>query len=121
MQLYVAGHSFFKRRTKLCLNCTLLMTAELKKIYQSIQLKQFAPVYLIDGEECYYLDMISGWFEKEILTPAEQDFNLIVLYGKDVDWAEVNNACRRFPMFAEKQVVILKDAASLKGGKEDMK
>ncbi len=97
------------------------MTAELKKIYQSIQLKQFAPVYLIDGEEPYYLDMISSWFENEILTPAERDFNLIVLYGKDVEWNEVNNACRRFPMFAEKQVVILKDAASLKGGKDDMK
>jgi DNA polymerase III subunit delta len=97
------------------------MTAELKKIYQAIQLKQCAPVYLIDGEESYYLDIISGWFENLILTEAERDFNLIVLYGKDVDWAEVNNACRRFPMFAEKQVVILKDAASLKGGSGDMK
>ncbi len=91
------------------------MNAELKKIFQGLQLRQFAPVYLIDGEEPYYIDLITNYFEKNILTPAEQDFNLITLYGKDCEWADVVNACRRFPMFAEKQVVILKDAGALKG------
>ncbi len=91
------------------------MNADLKKLFQSLQMRQFAPVYLIDGEEPYYLDMITSYFENNILTPAERDFNLMVLYGKDSEWADVVNACRRFPMFAEKQVVILKDAASLKG------
>ncbi len=91
------------------------MTAELKKLFQSLQLRQFAPVYLIDGEEAYYLDLITNYFENQVLSPAERDFNLTVLYGKDAEWADVLNACRRFPMFAEKQVVILKDAASLKG------
>ncbi len=94
------------------------MTADLKKIHQSIQLRQFAPFYLIDGEEPYYLDMITSWFEDEILTDAERDFNLMVLYGKDAEWADVVNACRRFPMFADKQVVILKDASQLKGFNE---
>jgi DNA polymerase III subunit delta len=94
------------------------MNAELKKIFQTLQLRQFAPVYLIDGEEPYYLDMITKYFEDQILTPAERDFNLLVLYGKDAEWADVVNACRRFPMFAEKQVVILKDAAQLKGFNE---
>jgi DNA polymerase-3 subunit delta len=89
------------------------MTTDLKKIQQSIQLKQFAPVYLIDGEEPYYLDKITSWFENDILSPAERDFNLMVLYGKDAEWTDVLNACRRFPMFADKQVVILKDAAGM--------
>jgi len=89
------------------------MNADLKKLFQSLQLRQFAPVYLIDGEEPYYLDMITTYFENNILNPAERDFNLMVLYGKDVEWADVVNACRRFPMFAEKQVVILKDAAQM--------
>lgn len=89
------------------------MTADLRKIHQSIQLKQLAPVYLVDGEEPYYIDMITSWFENEILSPAEKDFNLMVLYGKDVDWPDVVNTCRRFPMFAERQVVILKDAAGM--------
>ena len=91
------------------------MTAELKKIFQGLQLRQYAPVYLIDGEEPYYLDMITDYFEDKILQPGERDFNLMVLYGKDSDWTDVVNACRRFPMFAEKQVVILKDAAQLRG------
>src|SRR3569833_2021668 len=94
------------------------MNADLRKIQQSIQLKQFAPFYLIDGEEPYYLDLITSWFENDILSPAEKDFNLLVLYGKDSDWSDVVNACRRFPMFAERQVVILKDAAQLKGFNE---
>ena len=97
------------------------MTPELKKLFQTLQLRQFAPVYLIDGEEPYYLDKITAYFENNILNPAERDFNLMVLYGKDAEWADVVNACRRFPMFAEKQVVILKDAASLKGGSGDLK
>jgi DNA polymerase-3 subunit delta len=90
------------------------MNAEFKKLYQSLQKRQFAPVYLIDGEEAYYLDKVTEFFEENILQPAERDFNLLVLYGKDAQWADVVNACRRFPMFADKQVVILKDAALLK-------
>ena len=76
-------------------------------------MKQFAPVYLIDGEEPYYLDKITHYFEYEIIPQSERDFNLIVLYAKDVEWKDVINACRRFPMFAERQVVILKDAGQM--------
>ena len=97
------------------------MTAELNKIFQALNAKQFAPVYLIDGEENYYLDLITDYFENKILTAAERDFNLLVLYGKDAEWSDVINACRRFPMFAEKQVVILKDAGALKGDSGDNK
>lgn len=95
------------------------MNADYNKILQSVKLKQFAPVYLIDGEENYYLDKITDLFENNILTEAERDFNLTVLYGKDALWSDVLNACKRFPMFAEKQVVILRDAAQLKGTEEE--
>ncbi len=91
------------------------MNAEYKKILQGLKMRQYAPVYLIDGEEPYYIDALTTHFENDILLPHERDFNLITLYGKDVSWADVVNACRRFPMFAEKQVVILKDAAQTKG------
>lgn len=90
------------------------MNAEYKKILQGLKTHQYAPVYLIDGEEPYYIDALTTHFENDILQPNERDFNLITLYAKDVTWADVVNACRRFPMFAEKQVVILKDAAQLK-------
>ena len=94
------------------------MNADYKKILQSLQMRQYAPYYLVDGEEPYYIDALTERFENDILQPHERDFNLLVLYGKDVEWADVVNACRRFPMFAEKQVVILKDAAQMKGFNE---
>ncbi|XZF14349.1 DNA polymerase III subunit delta [Chitinophagaceae bacterium MMS25-I14] len=90
------------------------MTPEFKKLIQSLQNRQFAPVYLIDGEEPYYLDQITEIFEEKILQPSERDFNLMVLYGKDVSWSDVVNSCRRFPMFAERQVVILKEASQMR-------
>ncbi len=90
------------------------MNADFKKLIQSLESKQYAPVYLVDGEEAYYLDKITQYFEEKILPPSERDFNLMVLYGKDTTWADVVNACRRFPMFADKQVVVLKDAAQLR-------
>ena len=90
------------------------MVLDYKKLLQSLNAKQFAPVYLIDGDEPYYLDAITDWVETNVLQPAERDFNLTVLYGKDAEWADVVNACRRFPMFAERQVVILKDAAQMR-------
>lgn len=90
------------------------MVADFKKVLQTLEKRDYAPVYLIDGEEPFYLDMITEYFEDKILQPAERDFNLMVLYGKDVEWADVINACRRFPMFAERQVVILKDAAQMR-------
>ncbi len=97
------------------------MNAEYKKILDSIKLRQFAPVYLVDGEEPYYLDKLTAHFENDILSAAERDFNLTILYGKDAHWTEVVNACSRFPMFAEMQVVILKDAAQFKGSDGDEK
>jgi DNA polymerase-3 subunit delta len=91
------------------------LNAEFKKLIASLKSGKPAPVYLIDGEEPYYLDVLTAWVEQNILQPTERDFNLTVMYGKDSEWADVVNACRRFPMFAERQVVILKDAAQMKG------
>jgi DNA polymerase-3 subunit delta len=52
--------------------------------------------------------------EHHLLTPEESPFNLVVFYGKDAAWTEVLNACRRYPMFAERQVVLLKEAQQMK-------
>ncbi|MGL4347288.1 MAG: DNA polymerase III subunit delta, partial [Chitinophagaceae bacterium] len=76
--------------------------------------KKFQPVYWLEGEESFYIDKLTQYAEEHLLTPAEKDFNLSILYGKDTKWAEVLNACRRYPMFAEKQVIILKEAQQMK-------
>jgi DNA polymerase III subunit delta len=89
------------------------MSAE--KIIASFKKKDFKPIYWLEGEESFYIDEIAEYAEKNILTEAESSFNLTVLYGKDAEWATVVNACRRYPMFSEKQVVILKEAQQMKG------
>ncbi|MBM3432124.1 MAG: DNA polymerase III subunit delta [Bacteroidetes bacterium] len=73
-----------------------------------------APVYWLEGEEEYFIEQLLS-SAGEYLLPAEQrDFNLTVFYGRDCQWADLLNACRRYPMFAERQVVILREAQSMR-------
>lgn len=88
---------------------------EVQQILQQIKNKQLAPVYFFDGEESYYIDLLLKHFENDILTEEEKNFNLESLYAKDIDGADViiSNA-RRYPMFSDYIVVIVKDAVNLK-------
>lgn len=88
------------------------MSAE--KIISDWKKKNFKPVYWLEGEEDYYIDMVMEHAEHHILDEAQAGFNRTVFYGKDADWASVLNACRRYPMFAEYQVVLLKEAQQMK-------
>ena len=88
------------------------MSAE--KILSSWKQKKYKPVYWLQGEEEYYIDMIVNFAEHELLPESEASFNLTVFYGKDAEWATVMNACKRYPMFAEKQVVLIKEAQQMK-------
>jgi DNA polymerase-3 subunit delta len=74
----------------------------------------FHPVYWLEGEEPYYIDKITAYAEQKILSAEEAGFNLTVFYGKDSKVEEVINACKRYPMFSERQVVILKEAQQLR-------
>jgi DNA polymerase-3 subunit delta len=85
-----------------------------EKILQDWKKLQFKPVYWLEGEEEYYIDQLVDYAESRILSAAEAGFNLTVFYGKDADWTAVINACRRYPMFAERQVVILKEAQQMR-------
>ncbi len=74
----------------------------------------FKPLYWLEGEEAYFIDEVMNYAEHKILNEGEAGFNLTVFYGKDADWAAVVNACRRYPMFAERQVVLLKEAQQMR-------
>jgi DNA polymerase III subunit delta len=76
--------------------------------------KIFKPVYWLEGEEEYFINEVMDFAEHHLLTEEEKSFNLSVFYGKDADWAAVVNACRRYPMFAERQVVLLKEAQQMR-------
>lgn len=88
------------------------MSAE--KIISDWKKKQFKPIYWLEGEEDYYIDKVVNYAEHHILTEAEAGFNLTVFYGKDANWPEIINACRRYPMFSDKQVVLLKEAQQMR-------
>lgn len=88
------------------------MSAE--KILNDWKRKIYKPVYWLEGEEEYFIDRVMDYAEKNILSEAEASFNLTVFYGKDAAWPDVVNACMRYPMFAERQVVLLKEAQQMK-------
>ncbi len=80
---------------------------------QSLKRKDYAPVYLLHGEEAYYIDELTKLFEA-ILPESERDFNLYTIYAQDSTPAAIADTCMRFPMIAERQVVIVKDAQNMK-------
>jgi DNA polymerase-3 subunit delta len=90
------------------------MIMSVDKIISNWKKDSFKPVYWFEGEEEYYIDKLIDYAEHHILSEAESSFNLSVFYGKDADWASVINACRRYPMFAKRQVVLLKEAQQMR-------
>lgn len=79
-------------------------------IIESWKAGKFKPVYWLEGPEDFFIDEVVNYAENKILNEDEAAFNLTVFYGRDADWGDVLNACRRYPVFAEKQVVLLKEA-----------
>jgi DNA polymerase-3 subunit delta len=82
----------------------------ISKILANWKKNVFDAVYWLEGEEPFYIDQLVNYAEKHLLAEEELAFNLTIFYGKDADWAQVINACKRYPVFAERQVVIIKEA-----------
>ena len=85
-----------------------------EQIMSDLRRKAYSPIYFLMGEEPYYIDQISDYIEDKILDESEKDFNLSVLYGKDVDINVVINAAKRYPMMSEYQVIVVKEAQQIK-------
>lgn len=86
---------------------------QVKKIIGDIQQGKIAPIYFLMGEEPYYIDGISDYIENKLLSEEEKGFNQMVLYGRDVSIEEIISNAKRYPMMAERQVVIVKEAQEL--------
>jgi DNA polymerase-3 subunit delta len=83
------------------------------KIVNDIKAGQIKPIYFLMGEEAYYIDKIADFIEQNVLTEEEKGFNQTVLYGRDVTIEDIISTSKRFPMMAERQVVIVKEAQDL--------
>lgn len=88
-------------------------------IIKDVKNRKFKPLYMLHGEEPYFIDQVSDYMESYILSDVEKGFNQTVLYGKDTDIMTVLNAAKRYPMMADYQVIIVKEAQEMKWGKED--
>src|SRR5690349_11074915 len=89
------------------------MDSTVKKIIGDIKKKKFNPVYFLQGEEVFYIDLISSSIEEHALAESERSFNQVILYGKEVTIPAVLSNAKRFPMMAERQVVIVREAQEI--------
>ena len=80
------------------------------QICKAAKNKKFVPIYILMGEESYYIDYISDIIMENALTEDERDFNLTIFYGLDSDVKNVISTCKRFPVMSERQVIIVKEA-----------
>lgn len=85
--------------------------ANLKK---AIKAKQFAPVYFFHGDEAYFIDELTDLISQYSLNQSEKDFNFTLVYGKDISIDDIKSLANKYPMMAERQVVIVREAQDLK-------
>ena len=89
------------------------MTQESDALLKQIKQGQFLPVYFLQGDEPYNIDVVADALEAAVLPAAERSFNQSIIYGKDVDVAAVLGAAKQFPMMAERRLVLVKEAQSI--------
>ncbi len=90
------------------------MAVTYEGIISDLKNRIFKPVYFLAGEESYYIDLITEYIQEKVLPESEKAFNQIILYGDDTNIASIIDTARRFPMMSSHQVLIVKEAQSLK-------
>jgi DNA polymerase-3 subunit delta len=83
------------------------------QILKDLEQKKYSPVYFLCGDEPYFIDLISEYIENNLLDESEKSFNQTIFYGKDSETGNIINACNRFPMMAERQLVVIREAQEL--------
>ena len=83
---------------------------EVIQITKDIKAGNIKPIYFFMGEEPYYIDKLTDFIEQNVLQEHERDFNQSILYGRDVTMEDVIGSAKRFPMMADRQVVIVREA-----------
>lgn len=89
-------------------------TDTFQSIMASLKARQYLPVYILMGDESYYIDKISDYIADTVLKPEERDFNQTICFGSDITAAQVADIARRYPMMADHQVVIVKEAQNIR-------
>ena len=85
-----------------------------QSIIHDLKSRKFSPIYVLMGDESYYIDQISDYIATHVLSPEERDFNQTVCFGSDVNAIQVTDMARRYPMMSEYQVIIVKEAQNIR-------
>ena len=85
-----------------------------QSIILDLKSRKFSPIYVLMGDESYYIDQISDYVATHVLSPEERDFNQTVCFGSDVNAIQVTDMARRYPMMSEYQVIIVKEAQNIR-------
>ena len=93
---------------------------EINAIVSDIKKGNLKPIYFLMGEEAYYIDKISDFIEENVLDEADKGFNQQIMYGRDVSVEDIVAAAKRYPMMAERQVLIVKEAQDLSRNIENL-
>lgn len=91
------------------------MPVQPEVVIQDLIAKKYAPIYFLQGDESYYIDEITEFIEKKVLSDADKAFNQVVAYGQDIDVTTILNHARAYSMFSDRKVVIIKEAQDIKG------
>ena len=84
------------------------------KILSDLKAKKFDSIYFLAGEETFYMDLISDYIEKNVLSEADKGFNQTIFYGRDIEIGALISAAKQFPMMSDHTVIIVKEAQDLK-------
>ena len=104
-----------EKKSYLChllFHCAPMATTE-KQLIEEIKAGKFRPVYLLTGEENYYIDVVSDFFEKEVIDESMRDFDQSVVYGRDTTMAAVISDAKRYPMMSPVHLVLVKEAQDI--------
>ncbi len=91
-----------------------------EQIRSDLKNKKYFPVYLLTGEESYFIDELTNYIEEQVVPDNEKDFNLNIVYGKDTDAGMIIDYARQFPMMAERQAVVVREAQEVRNLEELM-
>ena len=83
-------------------------------IMRDLSAQHYLPIYILMGDESYYIDKISDYISENALKPEDKDFNLSIVFGSDITAKQVIDIARRYPMMSERQVVVVKEAQNIK-------
>ncbi|MFT4033735.1 MAG: DNA polymerase III subunit delta [Siphonobacter sp.] len=91
------------------------MAQTYESVWKDLKKNQFAPIYLLAGDEPFYIDQVTNYLEDHVIPVAGRDFNQFVLYGKDINIGTLLSHAKRFPMLSDYQLVLVKEAQNIQG------